>query len=63
MISYITNELHCDVNKEMDNRSLNALLCYVKGLKIDFMIPNQPNTKRSYNVVGVLDTAVKFLYV
>lgn len=47
----------------MDNKSLNVLLFYVKGLKIDFMIPNQPNTKRSYKVVGLLDTAVKFSYV
>lgn len=44
----------------MDNRGLNSLGTYVKGLKVDFLIPGQPNTKRSYKVAGLLDTAAKF---
>jgi len=52
--------MRCDLNSEMDNRSYNTLSNYVKGLKIDFMVPNQPNTKRSYKVVGLLDSANKF---
>jgi len=61
LIDYIFNELQCnDLTREMDMRSFNTLSTYVKGLKIDFMVPNQPNTKRSYKVVGLLDTAAKF---
>ncbi|CAH1737621.1 unnamed protein product [Aphis gossypii] len=62
LINYISNELGCDLNSPMDNWSFNALSTYVKGLKIDFMVPNQPNTKRSYKVVGLLDTAAKFRF-
>ncbi|XP_026820735.1 protein argonaute-2-like [Rhopalosiphum maidis] len=62
LINYITIELQCDLTKEMDMRSFNTLSTYVKGLKIDFMVPNQPNTKRSYKVVGLLDTAAKFRF-
>ncbi|XP_025198780.1 protein argonaute-2-like [Melanaphis sacchari] len=62
LIDYIANEMRCDLNSEMDNRNFNALSAYVKGLKIDFMVPNQPNTKRSYKVVGLLDTAFKFRF-
>lgn len=62
LINYISNELGCDLNSPMDNWSFNTLSTYVKGLKIDFMVPNQPNTKRSYKVVGLLDTAAKFKF-
>lgn len=60
LLDYIKNELNCDPKSEMDQRSFNALSTYVKGLKIDFIVPNQPNTKRSYKVVGLLDTASRF---
>jgi len=60
LLDFIKNELNCNLNSEMDQRSFNALSAYVKGLKIDFMVPNQPNTKRSYKVVGLLDTASNF---
>jgi hypothetical protein len=61
LINYITNELKCtDLTKEMNMRDFNTLSTYVKGLKIDFMVPNLPNTKRSYKVIGLLDTAAKF---
>lgn len=60
LTDYIANEMRCDLRVEMDNRSLNSLGTYVKGLKVDFIIPNQPNTKRSYKVAGLLDTAAKF---
>lgn len=63
LLAYISNEMRCDVNSEMDGRSLQELSSYVKGLKVDFMVPNQPNTKRSYRVVGLLDTAARFTYV
>nr|QEI10611.1 argonaute 2 X2 [Myzus persicae] len=62
LIDFIAKELNCDINVEMDQRSYNALSNYVKGLKIDFMVPNQPNTKRSYKVVGLLDTASRFRF-
>lgn len=62
LINYITNDMRCDPNSELDRYQFNTLLNYVKGLKIDFMIPNQPNTKRSYKVVGLLDTANKFKF-
>ncbi|XP_016662198.1 protein argonaute-2 isoform X1 [Acyrthosiphon pisum] len=62
LINFITNEMNCDLNSEMDQRSYNTLASYVKGLKIDFTVPNQPNTKRSYKVVGLLDTASRFRF-
>jgi len=60
LINFITNEMNCDLTSEMDQRNYSTLANYVKGLKIDFMVPNQPNTKRSYKVVGLLDTASRF---
>jgi len=60
LVAYITDELKCNLNSQLDNRSLNALESYVKGLKVDFVIPNQPNSKRSFKVVGLLDTAERF---
>ncbi|VVC24908.1 Hypothetical protein CINCED_3A021441 [Cinara cedri] len=62
LTSYINNELNCSLDTELDYRSLNTLASYVKGLKIDFMVPNQPNTKRSYKVVGLLESASKFVF-
>jgi len=58
---YIANEMRCSLDSEMDNRNLNALSSYVKGLKVDFMIPNQPNTKRTYKVNGLLENAANFV--
>lgn len=63
LTSFIQKELDCSLESELDPRTLNALSNYVKGLKVDFLVPNQPNTKRSYKVVGLLDTASKFMYV
>jgi len=60
LTDFIAKDLNCNINVEMDQRSQNALSNYVKGLKIDFLVPNQPNTKRSYKVVGLLDTASRF---
>jgi eukaryotic translation initiation factor 2C len=62
LINFITNELNCNINSELDQRAYSALSSYVKGLKIDFMVPNQPNTKRSYKVVGLLDNATRFRF-
>ncbi|VVC42413.1 Hypothetical protein CINCED_3A015370 [Cinara cedri] len=62
LTSYIQNELNSRLDTELDSRTLNALLSYVKGLKVDFMVPNQPNTKRSYKVGGLLDTATKHIF-
>lgn len=61
LTSYIQNELNCRLDAELDYRAQNTLASYVKGLKIDFMVPNQPNTKRSYKVVGILESASKFV--
>jgi len=60
LISYITNDLHCDPKTEMDSQNINTLLNYVKGLKVEFMVPMQPNTKRLHKVVGIFDSASKF---
>jgi hypothetical protein len=59
LITYIKNELHCDLNSEMDHKNINKLLCYIKGLKVEFMIPKQIHTKRICKVVGLLDSASK----
>lgn len=61
LISYITNDLQVNPNSEMDRKNINRLLNSVKGLKIEFMIPMQPNTKRVLKVVGILDSASKFM--
>jgi len=42
---------------EMDYWNMNVLTNYIKGLKVDFLVPNQPNTKRSYKVLGLLESA------
>lgn len=55
------DEFRCNLNSALDMRSTNALSAYVKGLKVDFIVPNMPNTKRSYKVVGLLDTAANFV--
>lgn len=61
LLDYIKNELTADPKQPLDQRALNTLESYVKGLKVDFQIPNQPNTKRSFKVVNLLDTAANFL--
>ncbi|CAH1731514.1 unnamed protein product [Aphis gossypii] len=62
LISYITNDLRCDPKTEMDSQNINTLLNYVKGLKVEFMVPMQPNTKRLHKVVGIFDSASKFTF-
>jgi len=59
LITYIKSELRCDLNSEMDHKNINKLLCYIKGLKVEFMIPMQIHTKRIFKVVGLLDSASK----
>lgn len=60
LISYITNDLQLNPNSEMDHKNINRLLNYVKGLKIEFMVPMQPSTKRVFKVIDLLDSASKF---
>jgi len=60
LTSYIQNDMRCNLNDEMNAWQINTLTTYIKGLKIEFLIPNQPNTKRTYKVVGLLDSAEKF---
>lgn len=60
LTSYISEDMRCNLNAEMDRRDINTLTSYVKGLKVDFLVPNQPNTKRSFKVVGLLGTASKY---
>ncbi|KAF0756787.1 protein argonaute-2-like, partial [Aphis craccivora] len=62
LISYITNDLRCDPKTEMDSQNIKTLLDYVKGLKVEFMVPMQPNTKRLHKVVGIFDSASKFTF-
>lgn len=60
LTEYIKNEMCCDLQSEMDIKSLNSLGMYVTGLKVNFMLPDQPNSKRRYKVVGLLDSPNKF---
>lgn len=61
LTTYITNELNSDLHNELDHKANQCLAAYVKGLKVDVTLPNVPNLRRSYKVVGLLDTAAKFL--
>lgn len=60
LTAYISKEMNCPLDREMDQWNKNTLSNYVKGLKVDFMIPNQPNTKRTYKVAGLLESAERF---
>lgn len=60
LIDYIAEELHCDLNPEMDQKSIIKFANYVEGLKVHFEVPNQPNTKRLYKVKGLLSSALTF---
>jgi len=60
LIDYIAVELNCDLNVEMDQKSIIKFANYVEGLKVRFEVPNQPNTKRSYKVKGLLSSALTF---
>lgn len=60
LVDYIAVDLCCDLNVEMNQTNITKLANYVKGLKVNFEIPNQPNTKRIYRVNGLLSTALKF---
>ncbi|XP_050538341.1 protein argonaute-2-like isoform X4 [Daktulosphaira vitifoliae] len=62
LTEYIYYDLKCNLNTEMDSRNLKNLASYVKGLKVDFLIPNQPNTRRSFKVNNLFDTAAKFFF-
>ncbi|XP_050530868.1 protein argonaute-2-like isoform X2 [Daktulosphaira vitifoliae] len=62
IIEYIKNCLKCDLKADMDSKNLNILLCYLKGLKVDFQIPNQPNSKRSFKVIKLFESAAKFFF-
>jgi len=59
-VAYIVDDLRCNLHSQLDSRSLDTLAKYVKGLKVSFMIPNQPHSKRSLKVNGLLDTADRF---
>jgi len=60
LVDYIAVDLCCDLNVEMNQTNVNKLSNYVKGLKVNFQVPNQPNTKRIYRVNGLLSSALKF---
>ncbi|XP_025202202.1 protein argonaute-2-like [Melanaphis sacchari] len=62
LITYITNEMHCNLNSEMNPKDISTLLDYVKGISVEFMVPMQPNTKRVHNVIGLLDSASKHTF-
>jgi len=40
----------------MSCSNIDTLHNYVKGLKIEFMVPNKPESKRRYTVYGVFKT-------
>lgn len=61
LLQYIQDVMRCDVKSELQQSDLNKLSNYIVGLKIAFQIPKRPNTKRSYRVVGLLDSAENFL--
>lgn len=60
LLKFINEDLGCNLNSEMDQRNFNILSNYVQGLKIVYMIPNQPNSKRTFKAVGLLESATKF---
>lgn len=61
LIEYIEKNLGCDLNSEMDPGKFNILSNYVKGLKIDYVIPNERNSKRIFKANGLLESAAEFL--
>lgn len=60
VIDYIKNELGCDINEPLSSEKKEALLSFILGLKVNYMIPNQPNSKRIHKIVGLFDTATNF---
>ncbi|XP_050439319.1 protein argonaute-2-like [Adelges cooleyi] len=62
LTDYIYKDLQLNLNSEMDNKSLSNLTSYVKGLKVDFQIPNQLNTRRTYRVNNLFESATKFFF-
>ncbi|XP_015373488.1 PREDICTED: protein argonaute 10-like [Diuraphis noxia] len=63
LVDYIAVDLCCDLYVAMNQANINKLENYVKGLKVNFEIPNQPNTKRIYRVNGLLSSASTFYMI
>lgn len=61
LTSYIENDLKCRLDTELDYGSKNKLSNYIKGLKVEYSIPNRPSSKRILKVAGLLDSAAKFM--
>lgn len=60
LIKYISEDLCVNLNSVMDVKTATTLLASVKGIKVIFLVPNLPCTKRTFKVVGFLDNAANF---
>lgn len=45
-------------DKELDNWQKESLQKYIGGLKVEYEIPNQPDSKRTYKVNRVLGSSI-----
>jgi eukaryotic translation initiation factor 2C len=50
---------HGDLQRGLSFLQRTDFLTYIRGLKIDYMLPNVPNSKRTYNVNGVTKSAIE----
>ncbi|XP_050438585.1 protein argonaute-3-like isoform X2 [Adelges cooleyi] len=62
LTDYIYYNLQCNLNSQMDDSKLISLESYVKGLKIDFQLPDQIHSRRRYKVHKLFESANKFLF-
>jgi hypothetical protein len=45
------------------NRERDSGFVFVSGLKVEYMIPNNPSSKRTYRVNNIIQCAAKLRYV
>lgn len=53
LVTYISNTLKCNLTSKMDEISKFKLSNYTNGLKITYMIPDQPHTLREFKLIGI----------
>lgn len=61
LITYIANELECNLDSEMDLNSYHALEALVEGLIVEFTYPKEPHKILEYEIEGLLDSSAKYL--
>lgn len=60
LLTYITNQLDCNLDSEMDLSSSNALKGIVEGLMVTYTHPKEPFKILEYEVEGLLDSSAKY---